>query len=54
MVLVLEIKSVAQLLTYLRISGLRMGLLLNFNEEPLKQSFRQTLAGPSASLPGPA
>ena len=44
--LVLEIKSVhqllpvheAQLLTYLRVSGLRIGLLLNFNEETSKAS----------------
>ena len=47
--LVLEIKSVhqllpvyeAQLLTYLRVSGLRIGLLLNFNEETLKQGIRR-------------
>ena len=46
--LVLEIKSVhqllpvheAQLLTYLRVSGLKLGLLLNFNEETLKQGIR--------------
>jgi GxxExxY protein len=43
--LVLEIKAVSQippvhearLLTYLRVSGLKAGLLLNFNEETLKQ-----------------
>ena len=47
--LVLEIKSVlqllpvheAQLLTYLRVSGLKLGLLLNFNEETLKQGIRR-------------
>jgi len=47
--LVLEIKSVhqilavheAQLLTYLRVSGLKIGLLLNFNEETLKQGIRR-------------
>jgi GxxExxY protein len=47
--LILEIKSVAhvlpvheaQLLTYLRVSGLKMGLLLNFNEETLKQGVRR-------------
>jgi GxxExxY protein len=49
--LVLEIKAVAQilpvheaqLLTYLRVSGLRMGMLLNFNEETLKQGIRRRL-----------
>ncbi len=47
--LVLEIKSVhqllpvheAQLLTYLRVSGLKLGLLLNFNEATLKQGIRR-------------
>ena len=47
--LVLEIKSVhqllpvheAQLLTYLRVSSLKLGLLLNFNEETLKQGIRR-------------
>ena len=49
--LILEIKSVqhilpvheAQLLTYLRISGLTMGLLLNFNEETLKPGIRRRI-----------
>jgi GxxExxY protein len=49
--LVLEIKSVSQilpvhearLLTSLRVSGLKMGLLLNFNEETLKQGIRRRL-----------
>ena len=31
----------AQLLTYLRVSGLKIGLLLNFNEETLKQGIRR-------------
>jgi GxxExxY protein len=47
--LILEIKSVqkilpvreAQLLTNLRISGLQLGLLLNFNEETMKQGIRR-------------
>jgi GxxExxY protein len=47
--LLLEIKSVqqilpvheAQLLTYLRVSGLPLGLLLNFNEETMKQGVRR-------------
>ena len=50
-ILVPEIKSVAQilpvheaqLLTYLRVSGLKIGLLLNFNEETLKQGIRRRL-----------
>jgi GxxExxY protein len=33
----------AQLLTYLRVSGLKMGLLLNFNEATLKQGIRRRL-----------
>jgi GxxExxY protein len=49
--LVLEIKSVtqvlpvheAQLLTYLRVGGFKMGLLLNFNEETLKQGIRRRM-----------
>ncbi len=49
--LLLEIKSVqqvlpvheAQLLTYLRVSGLKMGLLLNFSEETMKQGIRRRL-----------
>ena len=47
--LVLEIKAVsqllpiheAQLLTYLRISGLGLGLILNFNEVRLKDGIRR-------------
>ena len=31
----------AQLLTYLRVSGLKLGLLLNFNEETMKQGIRR-------------
>jgi GxxExxY protein len=49
--LVLEIKSVqhvlpvheAQFLTYLRVSGLPLGLLLNFNEETMKQGIRRRI-----------
>jgi GxxExxY protein len=50
--LVLEIKSVrtihsvheAQLLTYLKLSGLRSGLLLNFNEARMLDGVRRRLA----------
>jgi len=31
----------AQLLTYLKLSGLRLGLLLNFNAVPLKNGIRR-------------
>jgi GxxExxY protein len=49
--LILEIKSVhaihplheAQLLTYLKISGLRVGLILNFNETRLVDGIRRRL-----------
>jgi GxxExxY protein len=49
--LILEIKSVqaihplheAQLLTYLKISGLRVGLILNFNETRLIDGIRRRL-----------
>jgi len=48
-ILILEIKSVertlpvheAQLLTYLRLSGLRTGLLLNFNHAVLKAGIKR-------------
>lgn len=47
--LILEIKAVqqilpiheAQLLTYLRVSGVKLGLLMNFNVEVLKQGIRR-------------
>ena len=47
--LVLEIKSVdrlqaiheAQLLTYLRLSGIKIGLLMNFNSVVLKDGLRR-------------
>jgi GxxExxY protein len=50
--LVLEIKAVervlplheAQLLTYLRMSGLRAGLVLNFNHVVLKDGIRRVVA----------
>jgi GxxExxY protein len=56
---IVEIKSVqglapihqAQLLTYLRLTGLSAGLLLNFNEETLKQGIKRVANSlrPSAS-----
>lgn len=47
--LIVEVKSVqqilpiheAQLLTYLKVSGLELGLLLNFNEETMKNGIRR-------------
>lgn len=47
--LILEIKAVqqilpvheAQLLTYMRVSGVKLGLLMNFNVEVLKQGIRR-------------
>jgi GxxExxY protein len=49
--LILELKSVehiqpiheAQLLTYLRLSGMRLGLLINFNALPLKHGIRRVV-----------
>ena len=49
--LVVELKSVeslmpvhsAQLLTYLRLSGLRRGLLINFNEKVLRHGIRRMI-----------
>ena len=51
--LVVELKSVdrlspineAQTLTYLRLSGMRLGLLINFNERILKQGIRRFVNG---------
>jgi GxxExxY protein len=51
--LVLELKAVdelapihdAQLLTYLRLSGIRLGLLLNFNVRFLKDGVRRRVLG---------
>lgn len=50
-VLLLELKSVerlqpihdAQLLTYLKLSGLRVGLLINFNAVPLRRGIRRLI-----------
>ena len=51
--LLIEIKAVetllpiheAQLLTYLRLTGKRVGLLINFNERTLKEGIRRVMNG---------
>jgi GxxExxY protein len=51
--LIVEVKAVdsimpiheAQLLTYLRLSGMRLGLLINFNERFLKQGIKRVANG---------
>ena len=51
--MIVEIKSVqrleaiydAQLLTYLRLSGIRLGLLINFNVPVLKLGIRRLVNG---------
>ena len=51
--LLIEIKAVetllpiheAQLLTYLRLTGKRFGLLINFNEKTLKEGIRRVMNG---------
>jgi GxxExxY protein len=56
--LVVEIKSVdslievhkAQVLTQLRLTGLSLGLLLNFNVPALVQGIRRIVNGPRLSL----
>jgi len=57
--LVIEIKAVerlmpidgAQLLTYLRLSGIKVGLLLNLNAVTLKQGLRRLVSGESSNTP---
>jgi len=41
---------VAQVLSYLRLSGLKLGLLLNFNVPCLKQGIRRVINGPESEL----
>jgi GxxExxY protein len=56
--LIVEVKSVekllpvhvAQLLSYLRLSGLKLGLLLNFNVPHLRQGIRRVINGPESEL----
>ena len=56
--LIVEIKCVekllpvhvAQLLSYLRLSGLKLGLLLNFNVPHLRQGIRRIINGPESDL----
>ena len=50
-VVIVEIKSAAallpvhkaQLMTYLKLTGTRLGLLMNFNEAPLKDGIRRVV-----------
>lgn len=57
--LLIEIKSVdrlvpvhtKQLLTYLRLLDLNLGLLMNFNQETLKEGLKRVVNGPSAFVP---
>jgi len=56
--LIVEVKCVerllpvhlAQLLSYLRLSGLQLGLLLNFNVPHLRQGIRRVINGPESDL----
>jgi GxxExxY protein len=56
--LVLEVKCVervlpvhrAQLLSYLRLSGHKLGLLLNFNVPHMKQGIHRVINGPESEL----
>ena len=41
---------VAQLITYLRLSDLRLGLLINFNVPHLRQGIRRVINGPLSEL----
>jgi GxxExxY protein len=41
---------VAQLLSYLRLSDLKLGLLLNFNVPHLRQGIRRVINGPESEL----
>jgi GxxExxY protein len=56
--LIVEVKCVerlvgvhrAQLLSYLKLSGLKLGLLLNFNVPHLKHGIRRVINGPESEL----
>ena len=56
--LIVEVKCVdrlrpvhaAQLLSYLRLSGLKLGLLLNFNVPHLREGIRRVINGPASEL----
>ena len=41
---------VAQLLSYLRLTGLKLGLLINFNVPHLRQGIRRVINGPESEL----
>ena len=57
--LLIEVKSVdrlapvhtKQLLTYLKLMDLNLGLLMNFNQTTLKDGLRRVINGPSAFVP---
>jgi GxxExxY protein len=41
---------VAQILSYLKLSGRKLGLLINFNVPHLRQGIRRVINGPEAEL----
>jgi GxxExxY protein len=55
--LIVELKTVpellpihrAQLLTYLRLSGCRIGFLINFNAVPFKDGIKRLIVAPSTT-----
>ena len=59
--LIVELKTVskllpvheAQLLTYLRLSGITRGLLMNFNSQPLAKGIRRTVLSGFSHSPSP-
>ena len=56
--LILEVKCVeklmfvhtAQIMSYLRLSGLKLGLLINFNVPHLREGIRRIINGPESEL----
>jgi GxxExxY protein len=56
--LIVEVKCVekllpvhtAQLLSYLRLTGLKLGLLINFNVPHLRDGIRRVINGPESEL----
>jgi GxxExxY protein len=43
---------VAQLLTYLKLSGYKLGLLLNFNVPHMREGIKRLINGPASELDG--